>query len=396
MEEKLLKLAVIGLGNCGCMMTNDACKELGIDGIAINASKRDLMLVDCPAVTKFTVGDGNGTGKDRDNAKRFFLTDSGFVMDTKFNSVIESNDVIFIATSTGGGFGSGSSVELVELLTDMYPNKVVIVVGVLPFNDEMLESFEGTKSWLAELNNLNTTYIIYDNNNYVGKMSPNGKMTPNQAAQRVNMEFINDLKVLQGDFISMTRTGGIDERDLLTVLSVPKRLVIGSMTDVEVSDIIDGSLIKTIKQHIDTNSAHAELVSDKAIVASATMYALGSEFDEFKLGIKADMKDTFGVHIKDPSNYSDVEDNTIAIVLSGLTEPAMVIDKLINKSQELAEEINNRKTVSSKLDKLSARNVSKVAAKQSFAEETTIVNAANGNISKEEMLKRFLERKNAK
>lgn len=55
-EEKLLRLAVIGTGNCGCMMANDACERLGIDGVAINGSQKDLDLVNCPRVIKMTVG----------------------------------------------------------------------------------------------------------------------------------------------------------------------------------------------------------------------------------------------------------------------------------------------------------------------------------------------------
>ena len=57
-EEKLLRLAVIGTGNCGCMMANDACERLGIDGVAINGSQKDLDLVNCPRVIKMTVADG--------------------------------------------------------------------------------------------------------------------------------------------------------------------------------------------------------------------------------------------------------------------------------------------------------------------------------------------------
>ena len=320
----------------------------------------------------------------------FFLGDSGLVLDAKFTKMIENNDVILITTSTDGGFGSGSSLELVELLTEMFPNKVFIVVGVLPFNDEGLEAFEGTKSWLSELHRLKVPYMIYDNNNYATKLSPN------KAAQKVNEAFVNDLKVLQGDFISMTRTGGIDERDMLTVLSVPGRIVIDSMEDIEESDIIDGSIIKTVKKHIEAESAHAEMVSDKEIITSATMYALGDVFDEYKGGVKSDLQEVFGAHVKDTANFSDDDEGYVAVVLAGLTEPAMVIDRIINKSLKLGDEISGRKTASSKRDKLETRSkVGTVTAKQSFADETVIVNAEEP-IPREELLKRFMERKNAK
>ena len=35
-DDRLLKIAVIGTGNCGSMLANDACEALGLDGAAIN------------------------------------------------------------------------------------------------------------------------------------------------------------------------------------------------------------------------------------------------------------------------------------------------------------------------------------------------------------------------
>ena len=390
-DDRLLKIAVIGTGNCGSMLANDACEALGLDGAAINGSERDLKLVSCPRVIPFKTGDGKGTGKDRDTAKKFFLEDSGLTLDKKFIGVIENNDAIIVSTSTGGGYGSGSSTELLELLIEMYPSKLFIAAGVLPFQSEQYSAFEGTKNWLRELSNLNVAYMLYDNNRFKG-------MTPNKAARLVNENFVRDIKVLQGDFIGRTFTGGIDERDMLTVLSAGRRIVIDSIEGLEPSDIKNGSIIQTIADHIKNNSAHAELVSDKVIDASAMMYTLGEEFDEFKGSIKDDLQNQFGAHVKDPTNFSDEENvNNVAIVLSGLSAPNMVIDRIINKATTLGEDINKRKASQSKLfkDDDSTSAVKSVVAKRSFADETSVVNAEE-TTSKDELLKKFRERKNQK
>ena len=388
-EEKLLKIAVIGTGNCGSMLANDACEALGLDGIAINGSERDLKLVSCPRVLRFKTGDGKGTGKDRKTAKEFFIGDSALTLEPKFIEVIENNDVIIVATSTGGGYGSGSSTELIEALSIMYESKVIIAAGVLPFQEEQYTAFEGTKEWLKELSKFNVGYMLYDNNQFTDTMSPN------KAAKAVNECFINDLKVLQGDFLGKTYTGGIDERDMLTVLSAPGRIVVDSMTGVEPSDIKDG-VVKTLKKHLETKSAHAELVSDKVIDASAMMYTLGDDFDEFKSSIKTDLQEIYGTHIKDTANFSDEDGGTVAMVLSGLSAPTMVIDRIINKAKALADAMNKRKASTSKLfEDDGASAVKTVTAKQSFAEETNVVNSSTGK-SKEELYKAFLERKNAK
>ena len=389
MDEKLLKVAVIGCGNCGSMFAADASETLGIDAIAINGAERDLNLITSDKVIKFLTGDGKGTGKDRNKAKEFFFGDAGITMDKSFTEVIDKNDVILVTTSTGGGYGSGSSTELLEFLTTAYPNKVFIAVGVLPFADEQYAAFEGTKSWLKEMLKLEIGYVLYDNNRFASTL------TPNKAAKKVNENFIHDVEVLQGDYIKPTFTGGIDERDLLTVLSVPGRLIIDSMVGLEPSHVKDGSIIKTIKNHIDKESAHAELVTDKKIMASATMYALGEQFDEFKNSVKSDLREVFGPHVKDTSNFSDNNEGTTAIVLSGLSAPVMTIDRIVNKSNELTKSINENKAATSKLftEKDDENKAPTVVAKQSFANES---GNDIGQKNSEELLKEFLARKRAK
>lgn len=388
-DNRLLKIAVIGCGNCGGQLANHACETLGIDGIAINGAERDLELITCPRVITFTTGDGKGTGKDRDAAKKFFYGDSGLMLDKKFSEVISNNDVIIVATSTGGGFGSGASTELIEALSEMYSEKVIIAAGVLPFRDEQYTAFDGTKKWLRELESLNTGYILYDNNAFADRM------IPNKAAQKVNENFVNNIKVIQGDYVDRTFTGGIDERDMLTVLSAPGRIIIDSMENLEPSNIINGSIVSTIKNDINTNSAHAEMVSDKEIIASAFMYTLGDEFDEFKTGIKSELQEEFGTHVKDASNFSDEDKGTVALVVSGLSSPNMVIDRIINQANKLASDINERKASKSKLHDDADIVTKSVVAKKSFADEVEVKDVPGGENSKEAMLKKFLERKNS-
>jgi hypothetical protein len=64
----------------------------------------------------------------------------------------------------------------------------------------------------------------------------------------------------------------------------------------------------------------------------------------------------------------------------------------------LEDKISSRKAVTSKLSRIedTPSKLKTVTAKQSFADETPITNAADeGGASKEELLKRFMEKKNA-
>ena len=369
MAEELIKVGIIGTGNCGGQLVDLAVTH-GFSGIAVNASQKDLNLL-TSNVLCFTVGDGKGTGKNREEAKKFFDSHITILKDDNFIKFINNCDVIVIATSTGGGFGSGASLALTESLIGIYPDKAFIPAGVLPFDEEGYTAQTHTIEWLQELSELGVPYMLYDNNRFAGKPQK-------EVCEIVNEQFVSDLMVIRGDYINETRLGGVDERDMLTTLSTPGRIVIDSIDEIEEADIIDNSIVKTIKEHIKNESAHSDMVEDKEIRASVMMYTLSSTFDPYKGSIKADVQDTFGEHISDYSNYTDIDDDSeeeveesAALILAGLSEPAMRIDKVINRQKKLEDDILGRKKVKSKLGKTKIGNDALKLNAKSFATGVT-------------------------
>ena len=341
MKENLLNVAVIGTGNCGGQMADLASGE-GFDAIAINASADDMELL-VNKVECFLVGDGKGTGKNRDNAKAYLHEHSNIFKDERIIKFITDHDVIVIASSTGGGFGSGSSLEMTGILSEIYQDKLFIPAGVMPFNTEGYTAQNHGVEWEQELESMQVPYILYDNDRFSGKPEK-------EVCQIVNMNFINDLKIMRGDFIYETRTGGIDARDLLTTLSTPGRIVMGSLVGIDEEDVVDKSLIATLKRYIDEESAHADVVDDKQIMASATMYCLPEEFDLYKGTIRSDLQSTYGEHISDYTNFADITDSNlsdvnpcIAIILSGLTTSQTRIGRMVKRRDKLVEGITSRK-----------------------------------------------------
>ena len=350
-NKELLKIAVIGCGNCGGQMADLASGE-GFDAIAINASRDDLELlknkVDC-----FLVGDGNGTGKNRDNAKEYLENHSNIFKDDRIIKFVTEHDVIVIATSTGGGFGSGSSLALVSKLSDTYKDKLFIPAGVFPYNTEGYTAQNHAVEWEQELEDMEVPYILYDNDRFSG-------MPEDDVCDIVNDNFIRDLKVMRGDFIYHTRTGGIDARDMLTTLSVPGRIVIGSLDDIDEDDIVEKSLILTIKKYIDEKSAHANVVDDKQIMASATMYMLPAEFDVYKGSVRSDLQETYGAHISDYTNFAESSEEdvnpSIAIILAGLTPPQARLAKMVKRRDKLETDLVSRKAADSKVAKVDTKS----------------------------------------
>lgn len=350
MKESLLKVAVIGTGNCGGQMADLASGE-GFDAIAINASADDLDLL-VNKVECFLVGDGKGTGKNRDNAKEYLREHSNIYKDERIIKFITDHDVIVIASSTGGGFGSGSSLELTSTLSGIYTDKLFIPAGVMPFNTEGYTAQNHGIEWEQELEEMQVPYILYDNDRFSGRPEK-------EVCKIVNTNFINDLRIMRGDFIYETRTGGIDPRDIITTLSTPGRIVMASLVDIDEEDVVDKSLITTLKKYIDEESAHADVVDDKQIMASATMYCLPEEFDLYKGTIRSDLQNIYGGHISDYANFADITDDNltdarpcIAIILAGLTTSQTRIGRMVKRRDKLVAEITSRKKAESKVSKV--------------------------------------------
>lgn len=88
-SEKLLKLGVIGMGNCGGQMADLVSANLDLDAIAINASEKDINMLRAENIAAIVVGDGKGTGKNREEAAEFLLGKINMVQDDSFREFID-------------------------------------------------------------------------------------------------------------------------------------------------------------------------------------------------------------------------------------------------------------------------------------------------------------------
>ena len=362
-RQDLLKIGVLGLGNGGGNVADFASAE-GFDAVAVNAATKDLDRLQ-NNVIKFPIGDGKGTGKNREEAKAFLNNHIGILEDIKMVEFINSHDVITVVSSTGGGFGSGASIELAKKIHEKYPNKCIIPVGIFPFDDEGYTAHEHSVEWLLELKECDEFgYMYYDNNRFASR-------TPEEVCDLINCEIVTAFKIFRGDYTLEDRTGGVDPRDMLTTLSVPGRIV-AYLLQIEEADIINDSLVETILASIKDESGNAELVQDKQIMASVFQYCLHNQFRSYVPSIKHDLQEICGEHLNDYSNYSSLTDDDdtqdcISLIMSGLSDPTLRIDRLINKRDKLANDIPNRKAAQSKLAQAGVGNSKLQLGAKSFA-----------------------------
>ena len=340
-----IKLSIFGSGMFGGAVVK-AGAELGIPGAVMNASKDDieaLGLDNYDNVSSFVVGDGKGTGKSRDIAKEFLLDHVTIFEDPKIDDLIQSSDLIIVAGSAGGGFGSGVVPTTVSILNEMYEgNKLFIPLTVLPDDGEAYTAQRHAENFLREILSQEVPYIMYDNNKFK-------ELQPSVMFTSVIETIKKDLKVLRGDYITDEATGSnMDERDLLTTVSTPGRLIIGSIDPYDA----DTDVIKVVKESID-KSAHAELEDDKVIMASATMYNLSEDvLATYGSKIKPDVQTIFGDHITNYANeatYVGIGNQFVSVILAGCSAPNKRINQIVDLRKKKENIISSRKPSVNKL-----------------------------------------------
>ena len=340
-----IKLSIFGSGMFGGAVVK-AGAELGIPGAVMNASKDDieaLGLENYDNVSSFVVGDGKGTGKSRDIAKEFLLDHVTIFEDPKIDDLIQSSDLIIVAGSAGGGFGSGVVPTTVSILNEMYEgNKLFIPLTVLPDDGEAYTAQRHAENFLREILSQEVPYIMYDNNKFK-------ELQPSVMFTSVIETIKKDLKVLRGDYITDEATGSnMDERDLLTTVSTPGRLIIGSIDPYDA----DTDVIKVVKESID-KSAHAELEDDKVIMASATMYNLSEDvLATYGSKIKPDVQTIFGDHITNYANeatYVGIGNQFVSVILAGCSAPNKRINQIVDLRKKKENIISSRKPSVNKL-----------------------------------------------
>lgn len=342
--KSMLKVAVIGAGMFGGTVVKTGA-DLGLPGIVLNASKKDIEVFDnIEGISSFVVGDGNGTGKNRDVAKEFLLNSISVVEEEKISETIINNDIIVVAGAAGGGFGSGTVPSLITILTQLYPEKLIMALTSLPDIDESYTAQKHAEDFMRELLELNIPYLVYDNNKFKA-------LSADKIHSLVMENIKTDLQIISGMYVTENVDGSnIDERDLLTTLSTPGRIIPTLLFPYKESD---ASIAVMIKDKID-KSAHSEMENDKVVAAMATMYNLTEEVVADKVAsLKADLRATFGEPISDYRNeaiYNGVGDQFVSVILTGLTAPNTRIDEIISKRVKIENIEKSRKASGNKLN----------------------------------------------
>ena len=156
-----LKIAVIGVGNGGSQSAISAV-ERGIPAMVVNTSEKDMndALIG-QNIKGYVIGDGRGSGKDRDNAMALLKSNGkaglqNLLENPYLREIVEPADIVFVTFSTGGGTGSGIGPTIANLIHRAYAQKVVIPFGILPKNAESVMAQANTIACVDDITKLGT------------------------------------------------------------------------------------------------------------------------------------------------------------------------------------------------------------------------------------------------
>lgn len=335
----MLKIGIVGIGNTGNQVASLAQDRLKIPVLAINSSAKDLETVPSSVPKKLiSSADGlsQGAGKNRALAKSY-LKDSimAFLSSEDVQTFINALDVLFIVSSTGGGTGSGTAPLMANIIQSTFVDVKVILIGVLPVNNEALSAHVNTLEYLNELYSqlTNQTYMLYDNDRLASLPSY-------QMMEKVNEEIVSDIDVIRCTYNMTTRFDSIDEQDMMRLISFPGRIVVARLQKIAEKDLdnvsIEDKLIDVIKKN-----CHVEAQRDKKVTASGIITNLSSTISETFDNHVPKVREFIGDPIHDFNHIYINEDrklpNNVFLVLSGLTPVNDKIHKISDRVDEIQE-----------------------------------------------------------
>ena len=361
----MLKVGVIGIGNCGNQIACLAHKEAQCDAFAINTSENDLATL-ADGIPKKCVGDTQGTGTNRAAAKQFLKNSiMELIRDEEFKNFVEKVDVLLIVSSMGGGSGSGMAPLMSNIIREAFrlndgSEKITILVGVMPRLNEGYSTQVNALDYLHELFDVldSPTYMIYDNNNFA-------KETSYKVLETVNQQVVEDIKVMQCRYNTPTPYDSIDEKDMKTLLSSPGRIVIATLLGVKEKDFdevgIEDLLIERIKK-----SAHAELQRDGVVSRTGLITnlneRLNSQFDTHIDNVRKFIGEPTEEFLHITVNADKSLSNNVCLILTGLSKITDRVDKIrerieeIEKAQEKTDEDQDDSAINAdEIEKMNAK-----------------------------------------
>lgn len=345
-----LKIGVIGIGNAGSQVALAAAGK-GIQVFIMNTSIKDL---DDSVVGKnikaMQIGDGRGSGKDRDNAMMLLKSNGTagikeIFENPYFRQTVMPADIVFVTFSTAGGTGSGIGPKMAEMIHKAYPQKVIIPYGILPKNAESVMAQANAIACVDDITKIGVPYMLADLSFYENESQEN-------SYRKIADYMVESMLVIRGDYMEMSANGMADERDTLTVISEPGYMTVHIRKGINESSLstktLQGYLVDEMKSSPACRIQRDGLLQYNLVIANVNPAVedplKAGDYSELN-GFAGEPKATFANYAVDEGCY----DFQVMVITSGLTVP---MDRFASAKAKIAA---NKE----KYEKQSALNLSR-------------------------------------
>ncbi|MGU8523397.1 hypothetical protein ACV3OO_12270 [Clostridium perfringens] len=210
----------VGVGQCGGNIAWSIEQKSGL-AYYINTASEDLDCIQSDDDKKYHIPGAKGTAKNEEIAKEILFQDG--VIDSLCNNIhsrYANSKIVTFGYSAGGGTGGTMGNYIVEAMKEIYPEKIMNVVLVLPDKNEDVIIQLNALRCLKHLNKLYEDGIV----NSI-QLLDNNKGNYKDVNENFSMTYTRFL-----DFDSFDKDGNLDSEEQIDVVTAP-----GSMAMYEFS-----------------------------------------------------------------------------------------------------------------------------------------------------------------
>jgi tubulin-like protein CetZ len=322
-------IMIIGVGQCGGNIA-DIAESKGFPTLAINSYQGDLDSLS-HVTNRIHLKGYNGAGKDRSKGRVAFRDNLEEVI-TKIQLVAENVDIIMVAFSSDGGTGSGSGPFIINVLSDIMPDKVVGAIVALPVLSSPVGSLANSSECISELSSIeNLGACLFIDNEKLGT-----KVTNKRDLYHItNTEVISHLEAVVDASQKKSTEGNFDGADLVSVMTARGSMIIDRILTKK-----NDNFNQRIKDGWGEGSIYITPEYDQKVINAGIIYQvpieLVKEIDKgeifHQVGMPLEIFEGFYGYDKSPS---------ITTILSGLSFPfkrLQVMEELIEMAKVKIEE----------------------------------------------------------
>ncbi len=358
-KKRTLNIGVVGSGQMG----NRLCENfhsLGYPCVAINTAAQDLAYIKIPDELKLRLEYSMGGAAKDLSVGAAAVAENADAINQLVQDKLSGCDAILLTFSLGGGSGSGSCVNLVDIVSQM--GKPIFLLCVLPMNSDDATSKANSLETLGEIAKLVQAgrvqnVILGDNSKLESIFSSIGQLDFFSVA---NQSLVEGLHIFNEMSSSASKLKPLDPQEFSKIMIDSQGLsVFGSMKLFDYADetAIAEGIVSNLNSNLLAEGLNLKSARYAAFIAKASsavwnkIPAAATNYAQAIVGEATDVNLVFkGLYVDDNMKEDCVE---IHSLFSGLTLPESRIEELkkeVKAKMEQGKEKDKERSFAMKVD----------------------------------------------